>query len=398
MPFQTGKNIVIGYKVEATFNTAPGTGSARQLRLNSSAGLDLKRALIRPNEVRQDGLPPMARLGSRMADGTYGVDNSVGELDTAYEALMRSIWVATVAITQAAMTSITTTTSTIVAAAGSWITQGVRVGDVVRLTGHATVANNNINLRVKAVTASTITVFGTPLTADAVADTSFTLTISKKLKNGATPTERTFYFDQYNGNIDESQVFGGVKFIGFKLTGTPNGMAITEVSLLGASMAVLASGSSPYFVSPTLGTALGLTFADAAIAYNGSDLATVTAFEMNYVITAKAEEVIGSSTTPDIFANDATLTGTLTVIRQDLGNLTKYLAETEVELNVLLTEPESEPKDFIAFHVPRVKLTGVVAPLGGDGAMTETLSFIAGKKESTTGYDDTLLTISTSAA
>ena len=43
--------------------------------------------------------------------------------------------------------AITTTTSTIVAAAGSWITAGVRVGDIVTLTGHSTAANNSLRLR-----------------------------------------------------------------------------------------------------------------------------------------------------------------------------------------------------------------------------------------------------------
>lgn len=92
----------------------------------------------------------------------------------------------TTAITQSTMTSITLTTNTIVASAGSWITQGVRVGDMVVLTGHDTSAtvvgspNNGRRLVVTAVTASTITVAGTPLVATALADANFTLTIQAK--------------------------------------------------------------------------------------------------------------------------------------------------------------------------------------------------------------------------
>lgn len=94
---------------------------------------------------------------------------------------VQTIPTANTAITQTAtsgtLTSITTTTTTIVAASGSWITQGVKVGDLVVLTNHATGANNNLRLGVAAVTASTITIASSNLTANAVPDSAFTLTI-----------------------------------------------------------------------------------------------------------------------------------------------------------------------------------------------------------------------------
>lgn len=400
MAFQSGKNMVIAVKPEVTFNTAPGTGSAVQMRFNPSPGLSLKKALIRSGEVRSDGLSSMARHGSQSVEGSFTSELANGAFDTILEALMRSTWVAATVITEAtaALASITTTTSTIVASAGSWITAGVRAGDVFRLTNHSTAGNNSINLRVKSVTASTITLHGTPLILNATPDTTFTVTIFKKLKNGATPTKRTFYVEEYFQDADVSQVAGGCKWISMKITGQPDGMATVEFGLLGASLSPLASGASPYFVSPTLNTAIALVFADATLSYNGSDVAVATAFELNYVITAKTEPVIGSTTTPDVFDNDANLTGSLTLIRQDLANLTLYKNETEFALHVLLVEPESEPKDAISLFVPRVKLTDVSAAKGNDGAMMETLPFTCGKSESVTGVDDSLLTISSSAA
>lgn len=401
MPSQSGKNIVVAYKVQPTVATPPGTGSAKQLRIDASPGLSLKRTTITNPEVRSDGLSSMGRLGSRMVDGSYNVPITVGGVDDLWEAVMRSTWVAAVVITEAtaSLTSITTTTSTIVAGAGSWITAGVRVGDVVRLTNHSTAGNNSINLRVKTVTALTLTVHGTPLILNAVADTAFTLTILKKLKHGATPVKRAFYVEEYNQDIDASEVFDYCKVVQIKVAGSPDGNATAEVSFLGLNGDVLASGASPYFLSPTLGSAIRLVFADASISYNGADILTATGFEFTIAITAKTEPVIGSTSSPDVFDNDCVVTGSLTFIRQDLANVSKFIAETEVELHILLVEPESEPKDCIAFYIPRVKLTAADAPLGGDGAMPETVPFITGKKEgfSSTGYDDSLLTISTSA-
>ena len=398
---QSGKNVVVAYAVESVYNTAPGTGGGKQLRIDASPGMSLKRALIQNPEVRSDSLSSMARLGSRMADGSYNVPITVGGLDTILEAVMRSTWVAATAITQATagLTSISVpTTSTILASAGSWITAGVKKGDVFTLASFNTTADDAINLRVKNVTASTITVYGTPLTIDAALDTTFTLTVMKKLKNGATATKRTFYIEEYNQDIDVSEVFGGCKFIGLDISGSPDGTATAVVKVLGASGAVLASGSSPYYISPTLNTAIRLVFADASLAYNGSDVATCTGFQINYTVAAKTEPVVGSSVSPDIFDNDATLTGSLSFVRADLANVTQFINETELELHVLLVEPTSEPKSCLALYIPRVKLTAADASLGSDGPMVETLPFTCGKSESVTGVDDTLLTISTSAA
>jgi hypothetical protein len=398
MTLQPGKDFYIAYKVQPTKGTAPGTGSAKQLRIDPSPGMSLRRTLIENPEVRSDGLTSMGRLGTREGVSSYGIPVTVGGLDDILEAIMRSTWVAAVAVTQATMTSITTTTTTIVAAAGSWITQGVRVGDVVRLTGHSTAANNNINLRVTAVTASTITVAGTPLTTDAVADTSFTLTILKKLSNPTSPTRRAFYLEEYLRTADQSKVGDYYKFIALKLTGSPNGNCTAEVQLLGADMQPLASGSSPYFVSPTLNTSIRLVWADATLRFNGSDVASCQAFELSVVIDAATEPGIGSTGAVDVIDNDCKVTGSLTLLRSDLSNLTLFTNETEFELGVLLVEPESEPKDCLSFFVPRCKITNLTAPLGDTGAMKETLPFTTGKKESVSGYDDSMLTICTSAA
>lgn len=403
MASQTGKNVVVAYKVEATYNTAPGTGSAKQLRLFASPGMKLDRALIENNEIRSDGLTSMARLGSRQAPGSYSGPLAVGAYDDILEAILRSTWVAATAVTfdnGAALTSLTVNSSSQVTFAGTTTpaAAGLRVGDVFRLTNMSTAANNSVNARVKSIAGSVVNLHGTPLTTQA-ADNACTLTIQRKLKNGATPTKRTFYVEEYNADtgVDVSEVFGGVKWIGFKITGTPDGLATIELQVLGASGNVLASGASPYFLSPTLNTADALVFVDATISYNGTDIANATAFELSYLTAAKAEPVIGSTVSPDIFDNDSKVSGTISLIRQDLSNVTLFLNETEVELHLMLVENESEPKDFISLYVSRVKLTSADAPLGNDGAMVEVLPFTVGAKVAATGYDATMMTISTSA-
>lgn len=407
MAYQRGKDKIVAFKVEAAFNTAPGTGSAEQLRLKASPGMGLTKALINSEEVRSDGQSSIARHGSRQATGSYNVELSVDTFDTILEAAMRSTWTAAVPITVnngAALTSfqITGTNEITFVGTTTLLASGLRVGDVCRFTNMSTSANNSINLTIATINAAGLvaTVVGTPLTIQG-ADTAATLTILRKLTAPATPTRRTFYVDEYDISTDLSTVFGGCRFVGLSIRGTPDGMAEATVTLLGASMTALATGSSPYYVAPTLTTTIPLTFADAVVAYNGASVATCTAFEFNYQVAAATQPVIGASVTPDVFDNDATLTGSLSFVREDLTRLTQFVNETELSCHILLVEPESEPKDCLSVFVPYLKLTGESSEIGGDGALVETLPWTAGVKPgvpATTGYDASLFTACTSAS
>jgi hypothetical protein len=401
MALQTGKNVIVASKVEATYNTPPGPTAATGVRLKGG-GLTLSKTAIRSEEIRADALTAIARHGSRGVAGSYQTELSVDGFDDQIHAVMRSTWVAAVAITQAAMTSITTTTSTIVAAAGSWLTQGVRVGDIVTLTGHATTANNDLRLRVKTVSALTITVVGTPLTTDASPDTSFTLTILRKILNGATPTKRTFYIDEYNQDIDLSQVFGGCRYTAMRINGSPDGMAKSEWGVVGASATGLATGASPYYTTPTLPTGAPLVFADALIAFgvagSAADLTILTAVDLNLEITAKTEPVVGTSVSPDVFDNEARLSGSFSMLRDDLTKFQGFVDETEYELHILLQEATVVPKACLSFFVPRLKLMGNDKTWGNDGGLIQTVPWEAGVSVGTSSLDTTLMTLCTSAA
>lgn len=401
MARQSAKNVTIAFKVESAFNTPPTTADAEFLRFTPSAGLNQTAANIQSNEARTDGLTSMGRLGSRSVQGSYSGEMSLGSHDTIYEALMRGTWAAALTITEATgeATEITTVADGIVGDTGSWIDAGLRVGDVIRLTGHSTTANNDKNLRIAALSATKITTHET-LVVNSTPDTAFTITRGKKLVNPASPTKRTFYIDQRFVDVDGSQVFGGCRWTSLTVTGSPDGMAEVEFGVLGASMATLEGSESPYFVSPTAYNSRALVFADATINYAGTDIAVLTAFDLSYEINAALQAVVGSRTSPDVFDNNASLSGNMSMIREDFANVTRFADETEFKLHILLTEPESEPKDYISIFVPRCRLTDASAPIGGDGAMIESLPFEAGAQaeDLTNGLDATMLTIVTSAA
>jgi hypothetical protein len=314
---------------------------------------------------------------------------------------MRDTWGSPLTITQAAMTSITTTTSTIVAAAGSWITQGLRGGDVIRLTGHATVANNDKNLTITALTATVITVAET-LVLDASADTSFTVTRPKKLTrlSGTTYTDRTFTFEEYGIDLDLSEVYTGCVVTSLRLQMAPSGMINLTWGLVGTDAQALASGASPYFTTPTLTTSLPMVTTDAKLYVDGVAQLDLTAFDLTLAINAQGAEVVGSYVTPAMFTNQLAATGSFSALRKDLTKLSGFIAETQYSIGLVAIENEAEPKDFLNIFLPSVKFGDLNKnELGANGPRVETIPLLIGLDPSRASqYDATSVCFQTSAA
>lgn len=400
MAYQTGRNVQINYKVESAFNTLPGASGGKAFR-PTGGGLQLSKQVFSSQEIRRDGLQVMGRHGSRSVAGSLNGELSLGSFDDFFQAVMRDTWDSPLSITQAAMTSITTTTSTIVAAAGSWITQGLRVGDIIRLTNHAQAGNNSRNLTITALTASTITVAET-LTADASADTSFTVTRPKKLKRLADTsyTDRTFTIEEYGVDVDLSEVYTGCVINSARIQLQPNGMVAVNFGIVGADATANASGSSPYFTSPTITTSLPMVGVDAKLYKAGVAVADLTSLDITVAVNAGGVPVIGSYVTPAMFTNTMAVTGTMSAVRKDLQNLTDFINETEFSIGITCVENESEPKDFFSIFMPSVKFADVNKnELGANGPRIETLPLLVGIDPTRASeYDATSICFQTSAA
>lgn len=397
MAIQTAGNVYVALKVETTTGVAATAGSATVLRITDSPGLELRRAVIQSNEKRDDGLRSMGRLGGKSVEGSYNSELTVGgATDILFQSIMRSTWATANVIGFATMTTVAVGTNEVVAAGGSWVTQGVRVGDIFRLSGTTVAADNDTNNRVTVLTTLTISVATGAFTTLAATVTG-TITVLRKLVTATTPTNYTHTIEQYDQDTDLSELFLGNKLTGMRLSFRPGQMVTAQYTFMGMDRTVLATSTSPWFTSPTLTTDLALVADDATIRYNGSVVSTFTGFDLDFSLAAAGQAVIGSFVSPDIFANDLTVTGSITGLRSDFSNLTLYDAETEFAIGILLQELETAPKDCISIYLPRVKISGLSAPVGGgDGAKIETLQLMIGPKVASTGNDGGVCTIQTS--
>lgn len=401
MPDQTAANVLAAIKREAagTPGTAAAAGAgALQLRLVDSPGLGLARTPITSNERRGDLVRNLGRLGSKGVGGSYNAEVTIGGYtDMLLEAIMRGTWSNALAVALAA-TDGTTTASTIVRATGSWITDGYRVGDIVTITGDATAANNNIRLRVVGITDTTITVAGTPLTANATAR-AFTVTRLKKVINPASPVRYSHTIEQYLKDLDQSELYLGCRLTQVALQFRPNAIATVAYTFVGMDRSILTQAQSPYYTAPSVTVGVPLIVDDGAVRFNGVDVTKFTSMDLNLAIGNSTQPVIGSFVTPDVYDGILAVTGTIAGIRQDMTRLSLFEAEDEFEVSLLMTEPGTAPLPALGLYMPRVKLTSVEAPfLGGDGPMIETMNFEAGPAAAASGQDATAIAFFSSAA
>jgi len=400
MPIQTNANVNVVIKRETTTGTAATASNGTRVRLIASPGLELKRAAINSVELREDGVSSMGRLGSKIVDGSYEGELTVGgHTDLALEAVMRSAWVTAFSIGFASMTTIAVGTNTLTAAAGDFVgSQGIRVGDIFTMTG--TSVNGNNNLRSPVISIGSVTIVSTTGAFTTLAATaSGTLTILKKVKTPTTPTRYSHTVEQYDEDIDLSELFLGCRITGVRVSGRPGEMAKFQMRMMGMDRTALVTSTSPWFTSPSLTTGLGLIADDASIVYNGSVVATFTGFDLDFTIGAAPQAVLGSFVSPDIFDNILDVKGTISALRSDFSDLTLFDAETEFSIHLLLQELMTAPKNCLAFYLPRVKIESLSAPAGGgDGAKVVTLGIMVGPKVAATGFDAGPVTISSSAA
>lgn len=400
---QTAANILVALKRQPTLGTPPGDTGGVRLRITDSPGLVGQFHTAQSQEKRADGLTTRPRQGTKFCDGSYNFDLSAGGgHDVFLEALMRSTFSAAATRTydnSAGLTSLEITQTNEITQVGSTTLVGVIfVGDIIYLTNMSTAANNNINLLVTGVTATVVTVAGTPLTVQA-ADIACEMIRRKRVHTATTPTRVAHYIEQYDQDIDLSQVFDHVRVTGMRLSFRPDEPITGSWNLMGADWSDLATGTSPYYTSPTLTSTEVLVTGDGVLVYDGAVVATFTGLDFDIQIATSVQGVIGSRVPADVFDNSMRVTGTLTGLRSDFGNLTKFANETAFELWFLAEEPTGTPPEFVSVFWPSVTIREASAPVGGgDGAKIETLNFSVDPIVASTGYAAGIGTISSSGA
>jgi hypothetical protein len=145
------------YKKEASWGVAPGATGGQQLRRVTS-NIDLAKETYSSEEIRTDAQDAEFRHGVRSVTGSINGELSVGTYNDFYAAILRQAF--QTAATTGALIVVTAAAAgpQYVRSSGSFLTDGFKVGDVIRWTGWATATENNArNFLITALTATDMT-------------------------------------------------------------------------------------------------------------------------------------------------------------------------------------------------------------------------------------------------
>lgn len=408
--FQTQSNAYVAIKKQSGLNSQASGSDALVLRQAGGAGGRLTKAVTASDEVRQDGMRTRGRHGIQKTQGSYPMEWSLGCADEVLAGIMRGAWAsADVTLDESDFTSLTTGANTIVLASGDPRALGVAAGRVIRLTNHASAGNNNKNLRVTSVSATTITVAET-LTVNATPDTDCEIVIpGRVLINPAAGWLLKEYFtiEEHELDIDGSEIFTDAFWGGGTFRMGPNGILQFEPSWVGTGQFDVKEGvDAPFFSSPVEPTGIPMAVVDATLRLGNTDQVALTSFDVTFGTNPAAPDVFGSGQqkyAPDVFPGAMMVSLNLSMLREDLARVTAFKDETQLSLHVLAVDNESEPKDFLSLMVPNFTLGGVdKSALSKDGGpRTQTLQIpgeLVGKDTRGTGYDATMIQFQVSNA
>lgn len=397
MALQTGIDLVIAYKKEATFGTLPANDStAKQLR-RLSFGLSLTKDAIRSAELRADKQRTAIRHGMRKVAGDVQGELSLGTYADIMGSGLRRDFAAVASLSALTNVTAAAVAPQFVRATGSWITDGLRVGMTIRMTGWTTTAtaNNSKNFTIIALTATDMTVAET-VAAKASGDSVVVAIPGKATYIPLTGhTNDSYAFEQWASSAAQSRRFLGCRVGGMTFDMPPNDKASFTASFTGQDRT---SAGTQYFTSATAaGTAQMQTGLSGALFVNGVQVAILTAFQLKTANNLETQAVVGANITPDVFQKAIDVSGSFSVLWQDSTFDGYFDAETAVPIVVQLRDSTASAADFINFCLPAVKVAGG-SVADGEGALVQSFEFTASVGAGTSGYQATTLFIQDSLA
>lgn len=369
----------VTYKVETTYGTAPGASAAQALRRVTSS-LNLTKDTYQSNEIRTDFQVSDLRHGMRKVGGTIAGELSAKTYGDFIAAALKKDFVAGATVTGASITIGGTAGAwTITRAAGSFLTDGVKIGDVVRLTaGVFNASNLNKNVLVTGVTALVLTgvvLNATVLVAEGpIASATVTVVGKKTMVPQTAHTDKSFSIEHWHPDVPASEVFTGCKVskVSFSLPAT--GMATTSVEFAGKDAT---PDTSQYFTSPTTATVTGTMAAVNGVVMVGSVTGgTITGMSIDIANGQSSEPGIGSNTADQAATGRVIVTGQLTAKFDSTVLRDAFYNETEISAYAVFTASNAANSDFVGFSIGRLKLTGADKD-DGEKILIQTIPFQA---------------------
>jgi hypothetical protein len=352
----------LAYKKQTGKGSAA-SGSGGQLLRRETATFSKKRDTYSANEITSHQQHTGDTHGIAASDATINGLLSPGTYKDLIGSLLRKDFAATSDITGLSITIAGTGPYTLTDASATFLTDGIKVGDVVRLTaGTFAAGNDNNNLLVTAATETVLTVIvvnGGAMTAEGPI-ASATLSVPGKKTRAPTSghTNDYYTFEEWFSDISKSHTWPDAQVAKADVGLPSTGNATINLSLMGLGKRT--KGASQVLTSPAAETSTAILAAiRGVVMVGGTQFVTVTSAQISIDGGMSAgEAVIGSNYRTDNQRGTMKASGTITILYEDdtVGDI--FDNEAATSLVLLSTDDASDDADFVAFSMSRVKIFG----------------------------------------
>jgi hypothetical protein len=385
-----GVNKKIAYRKESAWGTIAADGvAAKQLRRVTSQ-FNQTAETLQSAEIRQDYQIADYRLGSLSTEGSLNGELSPGTYSDFFAAALAKDFVAGGTTTGASLTIATSGSFyTITRAAGSWLTDGFYVGNVIRLSGAGFApANVGKNIQILSITALVLTVRtfdANTLTPEGPIAAAGAAVVGKQTFAPLTGhTSDSFTVEEfYGGGVNVSEVHAGNKVGSIAVQLPASGFCTVDVSFMGKGM--MKTGNTQHFATATAASTSGLTVGiSGSVLVNSVPAGVITNASFTLDRGLEAAVVVGSKYAADIFDGRVNVTGDFSTYLENPVYRDYFINETKISLVFALTTGSEANAEVISFVLPSVKL-GSATRNDGEAGIVQDHSFQALLNSVTTG-------------
>lgn len=391
------------YKKQSAKGTAA-SGSGGQILRRETATFQLNKDTFEADEIVSHQQDTGVAYGVGKVDGSINGVLSPGTYSALAGSLLRSDFAAVSAITGLSLTIAGSGPYTLTRATGDFLTGGIKIGDIVRITaGTYTGTARDINLLVTGVTSTVLTVAvvnGSSLTAQGPVASSTVTVIGKKSKVPTTGHTNDYYtFERWQSDVSRSRTYTDCQIAKIDLGLPSTGNATVQIGVIGLGET---KGASQVLTSPTSETSTAILAAvNGYLLIGGNKVVSCTSMSVSIDGQVQhGEAVVGSKVVTDVIRGDVKVTGSFTVIFEDETLSNYFTNESAIQIVAVITADASATSDFVTINMSRVKVTSDAAD-DGKKQIIRTYNFVAeinGSGGASLANDQTIVTIQDSAA
>lgn len=364
-PFK-GANTAQFYVAEVTPGVTPSNPVWSPLR-NTGGVPAVTRDALTSNELDGSRETTSIRTGNKQVSGEYAIELSSRSQDDFLAGAMTSTWQAGVTLSAVGIT-VDPVLKTFTRAAGSFVTDGVEVGDLLYFDGLS--GDNAKPFIVTAVTATVVTGAGIQHTLTAEGPIETDAKTGDKLETGNAC--KTFsiltWFKGQCGNPDAYMLTKGVEISGFTIEQAVNAMVTGSFPFIGLSQEILSAPPAGSDFSQVTFTDEPFSSVDVSV-FDGSTPLRCDTLTITNDNGASAQFELGNSSVAFVERGRAANTFSISGKLYDMAMIQKFINEQQVEINSILAGVNG----VMSFSLKRAELTAVTPEIGGPESITQSI-------------------------